>query len=179
MIVIENTDEVKALIDEFVEFITNDGITVTKISYPNKTIDVATDDDLDMASWYLKHYFQDLKKLGFMVRKPLNIPTLNKLLPQNERLQNKKRKSVKESIDRPYMYFTRHGLGPGTLPSDVVVVDWEDINDYITVIYLDRFLTTKELKDYDIYPETKNNDLMKRYGLYIDDNGKLTKIQND
>ena len=72
---------------------------------------------------------------------------------------------LRESIDRPYMYFTKHGLSPGTLPRDVKVVDWEDVDDYMTVIYTDRFLTSKELKDYDIYPETMNLKLMDRYGV--------------
>lgn len=72
---------------------------------------------------------------------------------------------LRESVDKPYMYFTKHGVGPGTLPRDVKVVDWEDVDDYMTVIYTDRFLTTQELKDYDIYPETMNLKLMDRYGV--------------
>ena len=60
-----------------------------------------------------------------------------------------------------YLYFTKHGVGPGTLPKDVKLVDWKDVDDNITAIWLDRFLTTKELNEYDIYPET--SDQHKRY----------------
>ena len=53
----------------------------------------------------------------------------------------------------PYRYITKHGIGPGTLPKDVNLVKWEDLDNYKTAIWTDRFLTTKELEDYDIYPE--------------------------
>ena len=53
-----------------------------------------------------------------------------------------------------YKYYTKHGLGPGTLPKGVQLVDWEDIDDNITCIYLNRPLTTSELDEYDIYSET-------------------------
>lgn len=53
----------------------------------------------------------------------------------------------------PYRYLTKHGIGPGTLPKDVKLVKWEDLDNYYTAIWTDRFLTTKELKEYDIFPE--------------------------
>lgn len=52
-----------------------------------------------------------------------------------------------------YRYVTLHGLGPGTLPKDAKLLDWEDLPNYKTAIYLDRPLTTEELKFYDIKPE--------------------------
>lgn len=57
----------------------------------------------------------------------------------------------------PYRYITKHGIGPGTLPKDVNLVKWEDLDNYYTAIWTDRFLTTQELKDYDIYPENIQN----------------------
>lgn len=54
---------------------------------------------------------------------------------------------------KEYRYITKHGLGPGTLPKDVELIRTEDVNDYITAIYLNRPLTSRELKYYDIYPE--------------------------
>lgn len=54
----------------------------------------------------------------------------------------------------PYRYITKHGIGPGTLPKDVKLVKWEDLDNYYTAIWTDRFLTTKELQQYDIYPES-------------------------
>ena len=52
-----------------------------------------------------------------------------------------------------YRYITKHGVGPGTLPKDVELLNWEDLPNYKTAIYLDRPLTVKELEYYDIYPE--------------------------
>ena len=54
----------------------------------------------------------------------------------------------------PWWYFTLHGLGPGTLPKDVNVVDSvEGVNKKGTrglFIALDGVLTWQELKDYDL-----------------------------
>lgn len=57
----------------------------------------------------------------------------------------------------PYRYLTKHGVGPGTLPKDVKLVKWEDLDNYYTAIWTDRFLTTKELQQYDIFPESIQN----------------------
>ena len=54
-----------------------------------------------------------------------------------------------------YLYVTKHGIGPGTLPKGVKLLDWEDLDNNLTAIWVDRFLTTKELNEYDIYPETQ------------------------
>lgn len=59
-----------------------------------------------------------------------------------------------------YLYFMKHGLGPGTLPKDAKLLDWRDVDDNITAIWLNRFLTTNELKEYDIYPETSEQHKM-------------------
>lgn len=51
-----------------------------------------------------------------------------------------------------YQYVLRHGLGPGTIPNDVQIIDsyesgWKD------VVTLDRMLTPEEMDEYDIvYP---------------------------
>lgn len=71
----------------------------------------------------------------------------------------------KRNAANPYMYFTKHGIGPGTLPKDVKLVNWEDLDDYMTQIWVDRPLSTKELDMYDIIPETRNTELMKKYGI--------------
>lgn len=59
-----------------------------------------------------------------------------------------------EDITTGYYYILKHGLGPGTLPKDVEVIDVEDLPRGLTAVHLDRFLTTSELDKYDIYPET-------------------------
>lgn len=73
----------------------------------------------------------------------------------------------KRSTSRPYAYATKHGVGPGMLPKDVELVDWEDLDDNMTLIYVDRPLSTKELEYYDIYPETKLDAILKQYGKKI------------
>ena len=55
------------------------------------------------------------------------------------------------------------------LPRDVKIVDWYDVNNNITIIYVDRALTTDELSYYDIYPETMNSKLLDRYDLEVDE----------
>jgi hypothetical protein len=59
----------------------------------------------------------------------------------------------KRDANNPYRYITKHGLGPGTLPKDVELIKWEDLDNYKTAIWLDRPLSTQELRQYDIYPE--------------------------
>ena len=92
---------------------------------------------------------------GRKTKKEMRMPKVSKL-------------TIKEDTNKPYIYFTKHGIGPGMLPRDVKVLDWYDVNNYITLIYTNRFLTTDELNDYDIYPETKNDELMDRYNLELD-----------
>lgn len=50
----------------------------------------------------------------------------------------------------PFWYYSKHGMGPGTIPPDVNVVDWYEDDDYNTWVALDNVLTTQELKDYDL-----------------------------
>lgn len=70
----------------------------------------------------------------------------------------------KRDKERPYLYITKHGIGPGTIPKDVELIKYEDIDDNYTVIWLDRPLSTKELEYYDIYPETRNDKLLRMLG---------------
>ena len=48
----------------------------------------------------------------------------------------------------PFWYYSKHGMGPGTLPKDVKVVDWYEDDDYNTWVALDSVLTTQELREY-------------------------------
>ena len=92
----------------------------------------------------------------------------SKKVRKEMRMSKTSKLAIKEDTKKPYIYFTKHGVGPGMLPKDVKIIDWYDVNNYITLIYTDRFLTTKELNDFDIYPETKNSELMDRYNLELD-----------
>lgn len=73
--------------------------------------------------------------------------------------------TIKENNQDGYLYITKHGLGPGTLPKGITVLREEELDNYLTVFWTDRFLTTKELNEYDIYPETMNNTILNRYGM--------------
>lgn len=72
---------------------------------------------------------------------------------------------VEETTQGGYLYLTKHGLGPGTLPKDVKLLDSKELDSYITAIWVDRFLTSKELEDYDIYPETEIDTVLERNGI--------------
>lgn len=71
-----------------------------------------------------------------------------------------------------YLYIFKHGIGPGTIPSDVSIVKVKDLPNYYTAVWLDRFLTTSELKQYDIPSETRINELLDRIG-YCQKNGDV------
>ena len=61
----------------------------------------------------------------------------------------KESKSIKESSDSGYWYFTRHGVQPGSIPKGANVLTIQDVENG-TYVKLDRVLTTKELNDYEI-----------------------------
>ena len=71
-----------------------------------------------------------------------------------------------------YLYIFKHGIGPGTIPSDVSVVKTKDLPNYYTAVWLDRFLTGDELKQYDIPSETEINRYLDRIG-YCQKNGDV------
>lgn len=50
----------------------------------------------------------------------------------------------------PFWYYTKHGIGPGTLPKDVQVVDIYEDDDFGTYVALDSILTTDELQQYEM-----------------------------
>lgn len=79
---------------------------------------------------------------------------------------------IKSSSERPYLYIFKHGVGPGTLPKDVDIVKTKDLPNGYTAVWLDRFLTTSELKQYDIPSETRINELLGRIG-YCQKNGDV------
>ena len=81
-------------------------------------------------------------------------------------------KASREYPNNGYLYITKHGVGPGTLPRDVEVLRVKDLPNYYTAIWLDRFLTTRELDEYDIPSETKINTYLGRIG-YCQKNGDV------
>lgn len=79
---------------------------------------------------------------------------------------------IKSSIERPYLYIFKHGLGPGTLPHDVNIVKTKDLPRGYTAVWTDRFLTTQEMDQYDIPYETEINRYLDRIG-YCQKNGDV------
>lgn len=71
-----------------------------------------------------------------------------------------------------YLYIFKHGIGPGTLPSDVEIIKTKDLPNGYTAVWLSDFLTTDELKKYDIPDETRINELLGRIG-YCQKNGDV------
>lgn len=71
-----------------------------------------------------------------------------------------------------YLYIFKHGIGPGTIPSGVSVVKTKDLPNYLTAVWLDRFLTADELKQYDIPSETEINRYLDHIG-YCQKNGDV------
>ena len=59
---------------------------------------------------------------------------------------------------RRYWYFTTHGVGPGTIPKDLKVMETRDgVNDKGTwgeFVCLDGILNTDELRTYDMIEKT-------------------------
>ncbi len=68
-----------------------------------------------------------------------------------------------------YLYIFKHGIGPGTMPSDVHIVKVKDLPNYYTAVWLDSFLTTDELKQYDIPFETDIKYYLDRIGYCLKD----------
>ena len=68
-------------------------------------------------------------------------------------------KSINESSDSEYWYFTKHGVQPGSIPNNIDVLEIKDTPDG-TYFKGNRVLTTKELQDYEIKeksPEMKES----------------------
>ena len=63
-----------------------------------------------------------------------------------------------------YLYIFKHGIGPGTMPNDVEIVKTKDLPNGYTAVWLSDFLTTDELKKYDIPAETEINRYLNRIG---------------
>lgn len=72
---------------------------------------------------------------------------------------------IGNSIHDGYLYLTKHGIGPGALPRRITLLDSKELSPYITAIWVDKYLTTKELDDYDIYPETEIDEVLQKNGL--------------
>lgn len=75
------------------------------------------------------------------------IDTIAKNIYQLAKEENKIKESLK---NKKYVYILRHGFGPGTVPKTVDIIDFEDLDNGKTKVWLDRPLTKEELDYYDI-----------------------------
>lgn len=71
---------------------------------------------------------------------------------------------IKSTAAQGYLYIFKHGLGPGTLPKDVTIIKEKDLPNGYTAVWIDRFLTTEEMNQYDIPYETEINKYLDRIG---------------
>lgn len=110
--------------------------------------------------WLKKHGLDYVKLLKPIVDKIEEERAERKAESKKESVRS--RRSVKEEVfpyeskrdsSFPYMYVLTHGFGPGTIPRGVNVGRVEDYKGY-TIVWLDRPLSTDELKQYDIPTET-------------------------
>lgn len=76
-----------------------------------------------------------------------------------------------------YWYYTRHGMGPGTIPSGVAVLDWYE-EGYDTWVLLDKMLTTEELNDYELKEQTPPLGAVSHNGVAIE-GATCTKVSED
>ena len=76
-----------------------------------------------------------------------------------------------------YLYIFKHGIGPGTLPKDVEVIKTKDLPNGYTAVWTDRFLTTKEMDQYDIPYETEINRYLERIG-YCQKSGDVVPCED-
>lgn len=71
---------------------------------------------------------------------------------------------IKSNSQNGYLYIFKHGIGPGTLPSDVTIIRTKDLPNGYTAVWTERFLTTEEMDQYDIPHETEINRYLDRIG---------------
>lgn len=59
---------------------------------------------------------------------------------------------------KEYWYLSRHGLGPGTIPKGVHVLEYKEhpFDAFKCYIRLSRVLTIEELKEYELKEEKPN-----------------------
>ena len=75
------------------------------------------------------------------------------------------------SYERPedgWWYYSKHGFGPGTIPSGVTVLDWYEDDRWNTWMLLDRVITTQELNDYELKEQTPPEGVTTHNGTVIE-----------
>lgn len=96
--------------------------------------------------------------------KPINI--MNKLNESSE-------------TESKWVYVSKHGLGPGTVPKDIEISNvYDEPNSMNTVFCSNRKLTQEELNKYELKPFIKDKEI-KEDNFSIDDKVDLIDIYGD
>lgn len=98
------------------------------------------------------------KKVAFVIKDYANEQTKSQKQDKKDNLQEgvaiKRYSDVIPYEDRKYWYFTTHGVGPGSIPKDLCVLDTKDGQNekgtWGTFVCLDGVLNTDELDYYDM-----------------------------
>ncbi len=99
-------------------------------------------------------------RIPFSVYHDGDIEVLEKYI-RKERLTEDKLKLDTSYAQDGYWFFGKHGLGPGLIPKDCEVLEWIDV-DNGTYFRLNRFLTTSELREYEIKEQTPPSDVLEK-----------------
>lgn len=83
---------------------------------------------------------------------------------QSAKLYDEIKNKQKASSLGKYKYYTKHGMGPGTVPKDVEISNIKDYDDGMTSFETNRPLSSKELSFYSIENEIKNAVYDAKYG---------------
>lgn len=68
---------------------------------------------------------------------------------------NRLRISYNRYANDGFKYVLKHGIGPGTIPSDVGIIRTQCWDNGLSFIWADRVLSGEELKKFDIPSETE------------------------
>lgn len=77
-----------------------------------------------------------------------------------------------------YKYYTKHGMGPGAVPTDVKISNIKDYDDGMTSFETNRPLSSKELNFYSIENEIKNAEYDAKYGHNSTSDSKIKNYTN-
>lgn len=86
---------------------------------------------------------------------------------------------LNESSESKWVYVSKHGLGPGTIPSDIEISNvYDEPNSMNTVFCSNRKLTQEELNKYELKPFIEDKEI-KEDNFSIDDKVDLIDIYGD
>ncbi len=107
------------------------------------------------------------KKVAFVIKDYAQNST-----PKEDKKESAETEEITEDVDvkrysdsipydqRKYWYFTRHGIGPGTIPKDLNVLDVVEDDNFGTYVCLDGVLNTSELDKYEMKEQVPPEELL-------------------